>query len=101
MVPRIQLKQPYPITSSLGEGMNNAVQWPCLTWWVMAVLTIRGENMISIFYWIAVAFFVFGVCSVVATVGKPRKPIEGGAAVIILIINAGVIALLVHAALVL
>ena len=52
----------------------------------------------STLYWIAAGFMVFGVLSTIAMVDKPREPISGAAAVIIVIINAGIIFLMVNAA---
>ncbi len=50
-------------------------------------------------YWIAAAFSTLGVLVVVAAVGKPRRPLTGEVAAISVVLNAGYIFLLVHAAL--
>jgi hypothetical protein len=45
----------------------------------------------SLVMWIVVAILALGALVSVATVGKPRKPMTGGAAALVVIIDAALI----------
>ena len=49
-------------------------------------------------YWFYAVFFLIGVLTTIMDVGKPRKPVSGGLAVAVLIVQSLHIYLLVRAA---
>lgn len=49
-------------------------------------------------YWVAAAWLTLGVIATITQVGKERKPLTGGVAAFTAITGAGIIALLIIAA---
>lgn len=45
--------------------------------------------------WVAVAFFVVGTLATVSMVGKPREPLDGGTAALVVLANGLLIWLIV------
>ena len=41
----------------------------------------------SLWLWAPVTFLLIGVVSVIVTVGKPRKPMDGSAAAVVTVVN--------------